>query len=61
MVQLASTLCGLFWRDLGQHHPGIASLHLDADVAIARKERLRQVRDQDGRPSETGRPSAVSY
>jgi len=50
LVHLASTLCGLFWRDLEQHHPGIASLHLDADVAIAWKERLRQVRDQDGRP-----------
>ena len=50
LVHLANTLCGLFWRDLEQHHPGIASLHLDADVTIAWKERLRQVRDQDGRP-----------
>src|SRR5262249_25675890 len=50
LVHLANCLCGLFWRDLEQHHPGIASLHLDADVAIAWKERLKQVRDLDGRP-----------
>jgi integrase len=50
LVHLANTLCGLFWRDLEQHHPGIASLHLDADVALAWKERLKQVRDQDGSP-----------
>lgn len=50
LVHLAHTLCGLFWRDLEQHHPGIASLHLDADVATAWKERLKQVRDLGGRP-----------
>ena len=48
LVGMANTLCGLFWRDLEQHHPGIASLHLDAEVAAAWKERLRQVRDPDG-------------
>ena len=49
LVRMANTLCGLFWRDLEQHHPGISSLHLDPEVAAAWKERLRQVRDQDGR------------
>jgi integrase len=57
LVHLAHTLCGLFWRDLEQHHPGIASLHLDADVVLAWKERLRQVRDRYGRPAR-GRASA---
>jgi integrase len=37
---LATTLCQLFWRDLEVHHPGIASLHLPAEVATAWKERL---------------------
>jgi hypothetical protein len=49
LVGMARTLCGLFWRDLEQHHPGIASLHLHPEVAAAWKQRLRQVRDQDGR------------
>ena len=26
LVGMANTLCGLFWRDLEQHHPGISSL-----------------------------------
>jgi integrase len=41
---LASTLCQLFWRDLELHHPGIASLHLPAEVATAWKERLLTLR-----------------
>ena len=49
LVGMASTLCGNFWRDLEQHHPGIASLRLDSEVAAAWKERLRQVTDRDGR------------
>jgi hypothetical protein len=49
LARIANTLCGLFWRDLEQHHPGICSLHLDAEVAAAWKQRLRQVRDHDGR------------
>jgi integrase len=49
LVRMANTLCGLFWRDLEQHHPGISSLHLDPEAVTAWKERLRQVRDQDGR------------
>ncbi len=49
LVHLANALCGLFWRDLEQHHPGIASLHLDAGIAATWKERLQQVRNQDGR------------
>ena len=50
LVGMANTLCGLFWRDLEQHHPGISSMHLDTEVATTWKERLRQIRDQDGRP-----------
>lgn len=49
LVGMANTLCGLFWRDLEQHHPGIASLALDTEAAAAWKDRLKQVRDPDGR------------
>jgi integrase len=49
LVGMANTLCGNFWRDLEQHHPGIASLRLDSEVTAAWKERLRQVTDRDGR------------
>lgn len=49
LTGMANTLCGLFWRDLERHHPGICSVRLDPEVAAAWKERLRQVRDQDGR------------
>jgi integrase len=49
LVGMANTLCGLFWRDLEQHHPGIASLALDTEVAATWKDRLKQVRDPDGR------------
>jgi integrase len=31
----------LFWADLEHHHPGIASLHLSAEVATGWKERLK--------------------
>lgn len=40
---VAATLAKHFWRDLELHQPGITSLHLDADVAAAWKDRLRQV------------------
>ena len=50
---LATFLGKLFWADLERHHPGIASLHLPADVADAWKQRLRTltktVRTPDGR------------
>ena len=49
LVGMANTLCGNFWRDLEQHHPGICSLRLDTEVAAAWKERLRQLTDRDGR------------
>ncbi len=49
LVGMANTLCGNFWRDLEQHHPGISSLRLDTEVAAAWKERLGQVTDRDGR------------
>ena len=48
LVGMANTLCGNFWRDLEQHHPGISSLRLDTEVAAAWKERLRQVTGRDG-------------
>jgi integrase len=40
---LAAMLGKLFWADLEQYHPGIASLHLPAEIAIAWKQRLRTV------------------
>ncbi len=49
-IHVANALCGLFWRDLERHHPGIDSLHLDPQVAVAWKERLRLVHDKHGRP-----------
>ncbi|MEV0057393.1 hypothetical protein AB0H34_43750 [Saccharopolyspora shandongensis] len=47
---LASNVVGLFWRDLEKHHPGIESLRLDPEVAAAGKDRVRMIRDKDGRP-----------
>ncbi|WP_335985793.1 tyrosine-type recombinase/integrase [Glycomyces sp. MUSA5-2] len=38
-----TVLVGTFWADIEKHHPGIDSLHLPEDVAIAWKERLRYV------------------
>ena len=62
LVGMANTLCGNFWRDLEQHHPGISSLRLDTEVAAAWKERLGQVTDRDGRlgrrPGERPQPAA---
>lgn len=49
LLHLAHTLCGLFWRDLEQHHPGIDSLDLEPQVASAWKQRLRHVPDAKGR------------
>jgi integrase len=48
--QLVVMLAGNFWADLERHHPGIDSLHLPAEVAAGWKQRLRHVRDRDGRP-----------
>ncbi|MDQ7908873.1 hypothetical protein RB614_30510 [Phytohabitans sp. ZYX-F-186] len=39
-------LAGSFWADLEQHHPGIDSLNLSNDVALAWKERTRLTRDR---------------
>jgi integrase len=56
LVSLATFLGKLFWADLERHHPGIASLHLPAEVADAWKRRLRtvtkMVRTPDGRRAE---------
>lgn len=41
--QLLSTLVFSFWADLEQHHPGIATLDLPADIADAWKQRLLHV------------------
>jgi Phage integrase family len=41
---LAADLGGTFWKDLEDHHPGIDSLHLAAEVAAAWKQRLRTTR-----------------
>ena len=50
LIQLATTLCGLFWQDLERHHPGIDSLHLEPEVAVAWKERLSLLHDKHGNP-----------
>ena len=47
--QLVTMLAGNFWADLERHHPGITSLDLPHEVAAAWKQRLRHVRDRDGR------------
>lgn len=47
---MAGTLVGLFWHDLETHHPGIDTLRLPADVTAAWKERVRTIRDAEGRP-----------
>ena len=48
LLHRAYTICGLFWRDLERHHPGIDSLRLAPEVAQAWKK-LRHIRDEDGR------------
>ncbi len=50
LIQLATTLCGLFWQDLERHHPGIDSLRLEPEVAVAWKERLSLLHDKHGNP-----------
>ncbi|HEY5987985.1 MAG TPA: site-specific integrase, partial [Streptosporangiaceae bacterium] len=50
LIHLATTLCGLFWRDLERHHPGIDSLRLEPEVAVAWKERLTLLHDKHGNP-----------
>lgn len=41
LATMATQLCLLFWKDLETHHPGISSLRLPPDVAVAWKQRLR--------------------
>ncbi len=57
---LANFLGKLFWADLERHHPGIASLHLPAEVAEGWKRRLRTVtktvRTADSRRAEVTVP-----
>jgi hypothetical protein len=45
--RLAAHLGRLFWKDLEEHHPGIDSLDLPPDVAVAWKQRIR-TRPADG-------------
>lgn len=45
---LSATLANLFWRDLELHHPGIASLHLPAEVKAGWKSRLLQEPSRSG-------------
>ena len=53
LIDLASSLGGLFWRDLERHHPGICSFTLPREVAAAWKQRVltktRRVTGPDGR------------
>ncbi|MGH3449309.1 MAG: tyrosine-type recombinase/integrase, partial [Haloechinothrix sp.] len=41
LTRLATNLGLLFWKDLENHHPGIASLRLAPDVATAWKQRMQ--------------------
>jgi hypothetical protein len=56
LINLASSLGGLFWRDLERHHPGICSFALAPEVAAAWKQRVltktRRVAGTDGQLSE---------
>lgn len=45
---LASRLVGTFWADIEQHHPGVGSLDLPAQVAEAWKQRLAFRTDRKG-------------
>jgi len=45
---LASRLAGTFWADIEQHHPGIGSLRLPAQVAEDWKQRLAFRTDRKG-------------
>ena len=47
---LATALAGQFWADIERHHPGIATLHLPADVAQAWKQRLSFLTAKPGQP-----------
>ncbi|AJC59522.1 site-specific integrase [Streptomyces sp. 769] len=42
LAQLSYMLASLFWRDLERHHPGVNSLDLPAEWALAWKERLHR-------------------
>ena len=63
MENLASSLGGLFWRDLERHHPGIDSLHLQPGVAAGWKQRAmfktRRVTGPGGEISEVREPRAA--
>lgn len=48
---LATSLCGLFWADLEQHHPGIDSFDLSDEVARQWKTRLATKADGSERRS----------
>jgi hypothetical protein len=48
LLALARRLVGLFWCDLERHHPGVSSLHLEAEVAAG--WRRRALLRADGRP-----------
>lgn len=45
---LAGGLAGRFWADIEHHHPGIETLHLQADVTEDWKQRLRTWTAADG-------------
>jgi integrase len=41
LTSLATALALWFWKDLENHHPGISSLRLPPDIAVAWKQRIR--------------------
>lgn len=48
LISLVSELAGTFWADIEKHHPGIDTLHLPDEIALAWKERIRVVTTTDG-------------
>lgn len=44
LQSLIIMIAGRFWADIEHHHPGIDSLHLPDDVAVAWKQRIRASR-----------------
>ncbi|MGW3422453.1 tyrosine-type recombinase/integrase [Streptomyces phaeochromogenes] len=53
LEDLARTLASLFWADLERHHPGIDSLRLTPEMAVAWKQRIRVKRRDERLPDGT--------
>jgi hypothetical protein len=60
LVGMANTLCGNFWRDLEQHHPGICSLRLGTESPPPGRKGSGSSPTTTGGGSATGPTSAAS-